>query len=371
MLVILANDCGSSLTRNIVQVGADRAELLLMPPPLLEVQRESIDSYKASRQSSPEPQDEAWVEFGGQSYMVGFLAQKELGARFNPKDIKYENAIRKILAAVGAIAVSKGLPYRFELALGSLLPRKEYEHREFFHRGLSQALADFSFCDKSFSVSLEKFLCRPEGGGLVWSRSRHLGDAFRRMTIVTLMFGYRDVSIEVVERGVSSGESVPLGLLWLLKRVQSRTSALEEQPLLEAIHQAGDKIKPKQFKPLARSRDPDFQAEEAAQIAEAVRLSRQEYWSRIAEWLRSVLPPRIDEVVIGGGTASYLRPELQAYFRGIPISWAAELEEDVRRVFNISAAENHFCLRLADVYGLYRCLRQQVSPSRLELVAQD
>jgi len=92
-----------------------------MPPPLLEVKRESTDSYKASR-SIPQPSrkmrhgsESVW----GQSHMVALSGSKRnSGAGSTPKTSSMRMHLQVILAAVGAIALSKGLPQRFELALG-------------------------------------------------------------------------------------------------------------------------------------------------------------------------------------------------------------------------------------------------------------
>ncbi|MBV9387053.1 MAG: ParM/StbA family protein [Chroococcidiopsidaceae cyanobacterium CP_BM_ER_R8_30] len=369
--LILANDCGTSSNKNVFSVNKGKAELLVMSPALIEVSRDSIDNYKSRRLSYPDPSDEAWIEVAGQAYFVGFLAEKELGASIDVKQVKYENAIRKILAVIGAIAVIKGLPSKFGVGVASLLPRREWENRSAFQEGLTEALADFAFCDRPFSVNLQLFQCRPEGAGLSYSRSRRVGAAYKRMTVPTLMFGYRDLSIELLERGITSGETQKLGLYWLLSRIISRTSDQELQPLLEALHQAGNTIKPKKFRHLVRSTGAENRAKEEVQIAEAVRLSRLEYWNRISSWLRSVIPSKIDEVIIGGGTAEYLKPELQAYFAGVPISWAADLQEDVRRAFNIPPEDDHLSLRLTDVYGIYRCLQRQVFPSLVDVGRQD
>lgn len=372
--LILANDCGTSLTKNVFSVDRGKGELLIMSPVLAEVSRDSIDSYKSRRLSCPDPCDETWIEVAGQGYFVGFLAEKELGASIDVKQVKYENAIRKILAVVGAIAAIKGLPSKFSVGVASLLPRREWENRSAFQEGLTEALADFVFCDHPLSANLQLFQCRPEGAGLSYSRSRRVGAAYKRMTVPTLMFGYRDLSIELLERGITTGETQKLGLYWLLRRIISRTSDQELQPLLEALHQVGNKIKPKKdvrFRNLVKSTGAENKVKEEAQIAEAVRLSRLEYWNRVSSWLRSVVPSKIDEVIIGGGTAEYLKPELQAYFSGVPISWAADLQEDVRRAFNIPPEEDHLSVRLTDVYGMYRCLQRQVFPSLVDVGRQD
>jgi len=136
--------------------------------------------------------------------------------------------------------------------------------------------------------------------------------------------------------------------------------------LLKAIHASATtksksiKDRQKPFKELVRSKKPEHQAQELAQITEAVRISRLEYWSILSGWLGSVIPSQVDEVVIGGGTSECFKSELSSYFTHTNISWAAELEEDVRSSFNLSPHKNALCLRLTDVYGLSRSLVRKV-----------
>ena len=211
------------------------------------------------------------------------------------------------------------------------------------------------------SVRLEFFECMPEGGGLILTRSKKLGADFNFMNIAVLMFGYRDISAVVFERGLSKGQTDNLGLAWMVEQVKRRTSGQKNtQALLSAIHQSGATLKPKYFKPLARSKKAEFKAEEVAQITEVVKIVRQEYWSQVSDWLLGNVPEDIDQVIVGGGTSEYLSAELKTFFAHTKVSWAAELEEDVRLAFNLPPQKDALCLRLRDVYGLFRYLQSQV-----------
>lgn len=365
MDLMLSNDSGTSLSKNIYRLRDGVARLHLMEPEVAALRSESLDDYLASQLGRPDPTNEAWVRFGDKLYAVGFLARKVFQASTALQGHKYERAIPKVLAAVGTIAIAHHLPEQLSLAVISLLPYKEWENRELFERRLREALHEFEACGRRFSVELERFLCRPEGSGLIWSRSRQQGAAFRQKKVAALMLGYRDASLALVDRGVTSGTTVPLGMAWLLQRVRQRTAGQELESLAIAIHRAGVKIRPEKFTGLTLSEDPENQSEESAQIAEAVRLARQEYWDAIARWLRESVPSDLDEVVVGGGTADYLKSELKSHFGRVPMSWAAEVEEDVQRAFNLS--DRNLCLRLADSYGAFRCLQRQIFPGPVEI----
>ena len=364
MDLVLSLDPGSSMTKMVYRVLCEvtyKPELFCMEPELIGVAFESIESYESGRINSPSPENEAWVHFEQSYYAVGFLAQKHFGASVKLSELKYENAIPKVLAAVGAIAEKEGLGTSFGLWLALLLPYGEWEDRERLSRALALALSNFSFRGKPMSVRLEFFECMPEGGGLVLTRSKKLGADFNFMNIAVLMFGYRDISAVVFERGLSKGQTDNLGLAWMVEQVKRRTSGQKNsQALLEAIHQSGANLKPKYFKSLARSKKAEFKAEEVAQITEVVKIVRQEYWCQVSDWLVSNVPEDIDQVIVGGGTSEYLSAELKTFFAHTKVSWAAELEEDVRLAFNLPPQKDALCLRLTDVYGLFRYLQSQV-----------
>lgn len=374
IVLAIVLDPGSSLTKIVYQIVYspwERSEqkVLLMEPQVIEVKQELIEAYEAQRLTSADPENEAWIECDGEVYAIGFLAQKHFYAHAGLNELKYERAVLKLMAAVGAIAEREGLPDSFEVALASLLPYKEWRDCERFERSAATALSNFSFRGKSFSLPLQVFECKPEGAGLVLTRGRKLGLATKERVILVLMLGYRDVSFLLFERGkIVDGGTSPqhYGLVLLVERVQQRTSGQNSDQLLKAIHRAATtkqkqgKDKQKPFQELVRSKKPQHQAEELAQIMEAVRISRLEYWSIVSGWLDSAIAKDIDEVVIGGGTAECFRSELKSYFAVVNISWAAELEEDVRLAFNLSPEKDSLCLRLADVYGLSRSFTKKI-----------
>lgn len=372
--LVLTLDPGSSLTKIIYQIrfgSSERSQpkLLLMEPEVIVVSQELLEAYEDERLTSADPENEAWIECEGEYYAVGFLAQKNFYANAGLNELKYERAVFKLLAAVGAIAEREGLPDSFDLALAGLLPYKEWRDSEKFEHSAAKALANFCFRGRVLSVPLCLFECKPEGAGLALTRGRKLGMEIKERVILVLMLGYRDVSFLLFERGkIVSGGTSPrqYGLVLLVKRVQNRTSGIDSELLVKAIHasatsktkQLKDKQKP--LKELVRSKKPEHQAQELAQIIEAVRISRLEYWSILSGWLKSVIPSQIDEVVIGGGTSECFKSEISSYFTHTNISWAAELEEDVRSSFNLSPHKDTLCLRLADVYGLSRSLTRKV-----------
>ncbi|MBD2440563.1 ParM/StbA family protein [Nostoc sp. FACHB-110] len=365
---MLTIDPGVSDTKAIWRVTPFKPELLMMSPEVLEVSAEEINFYKSRRITSPEPENESWVECGESLYAVGFLAQNIFDARVAFTQPKYECALAKVLAAVGVMAIKEALPDTFDLALAIPLPYSEWADRKKFERDVSTALSKFSFCDKAMSVNLKVFISVPEGGGHVMCRGQKLGSAFNQQKIVSCMWGYRDISILVFDKGVISGHTEPLGLFKLIEMVQSRISGYSsrqrERLLLETIHGVGKDIKTKNFKHLALSTNAARKSEEAEQIADVVRACRTEYWGKVARFFRTHISETADEIIIGGGSFDYYRDDLKTFFvQNYPnahISWGAELEEDVRVSFNIGNKSKSLCARLTDAYGLSNFLRNQV-----------
>jgi hypothetical protein len=142
-------------------------KILLMEPQVIEVSQELIEAYEAQRLTSADPENEAWIDCEGEFYAVGFLAQKQFYAHAGLNELKYERAVLKLMAAVGVIAEREGLPDSFSVALASLLPYKEWRDCEKFERSATNALSNFCFRGKAFSLPLQVFECKPEGAGLV------------------------------------------------------------------------------------------------------------------------------------------------------------------------------------------------------------
>jgi hypothetical protein len=373
---MLTLDAGWSDTKVIWRVSPFRPELVMMPPEVAEISRESIDFYKSRRVTIPAPENEAWVDIGGTYYVVGFLAQK-LNAPVVLSRTKYEFAIAKVLAATGVMALREGLGEKFELALALPLPYSEWADRNRFERDVRKALSSFTFCDKPLMVELDVLLSVPEGGGHVIAVGSSQGAAFNHNRIVSLMWGYRDISVIQFDRGVISGKTEPMGFYKLMEMIQSRISGSfsreRERLLLQAVHSAGKDIKSKNVMHLASSQNPDRHIEEVGEMIEAIKLCRNEYWEMACRVLQMYIPPHVDEIIVGGGVCDYYRSELRKFllekFSVANISWGASLEEDVRIAFNLPQKEKVLCSRLTDAYALSNFLRSKVC--HLEYLRMD
>lgn len=413
----LAVDVGGSSTKLLYQLRQwQEPKYLLVPPEVELIAPERFAEYQQMKGwiGSPSPEQEAWLELGNQIAVVGKFA-----AKFDPKDrlheLKYENALYKVLAGIGIIVQKHEMRAQKQLRvrLAILLPWNEYTDRSKFQVKLEKLLADYQFRGTRLKVKLETFLCRPEGGGLAVAALGQKGTGWlRNKRIAVLMLGHRNVTALYFEYGeLKSGDSPLLGFNLFLERVCSLKSGLNRDTLATAlfraraskeaqqqIYQARGTYYPnwqelEEIKALATARDPELRQQEISQIHQALRTANQEYWGKLCQWFERVLPERLDEVIISGGAAHFLEPDLEEQFNCqpnssytgysqrreagyrvwdrddhfTPIVWGHEIQFDSRTLEGIlalnkgSGQEQALKCRLVDVYGLFVYLRAKTS----------
>jgi hypothetical protein len=209
----LTFDPGSSLSKVIYQLPDGKPRLLLMEPEVIELSSGSIEAYLNTRGNLgvTRPEDDVWLQCSGsqQCQVVGYLARQFLAAvRMN--EVKYERALYKVMAAVGAIAQQTDLPRRFSVAIFALLPYSEYQNAQRLQQLLKQHLKNYSFRGNRLQVKLETFECRPEGGGLAMARVTQNGaEWFQQQTLAVLMFGHRNTSLLTVRKAVWANRCLP------------------------------------------------------------------------------------------------------------------------------------------------------------------
>jgi hypothetical protein len=125
---------------------------------------------------------------------------------------------------------------------------------------------------------------------------------------------------------LNRGKTVNLGMAKMVDLVIERTSGLAAEELAEAIAFSGNEPKPQHFHHLCN--DNNHLNAQIEKIISAVHSSRAEYARALMNWLKEVLPPKneLDEVIICGGTADYLREELDTVFPITPVIWHGGVE---------------------------------------------
>jgi hypothetical protein len=254
----------------------------------------------------------------------------------------------------------------------------------------------------SLFCSIGSILVRPEGGGVAATYIRQNGtDWLHDKKIAVLMFGHRNVTALYFDRGKLSGDSPLLGFTNFLDAVMERKSVDREllsNAVMDTIAQAYDTThaqdksdnsypewaKYPPIKGLARAKDVELNAQECKLIVGAINVATKEYWEKIEKWLEKTIPSTVDVVIISGGAAEFLEPDLEGYFNvahggkrennyysswkrnGIylpkdedkpmpELLWGVEIIDLVREKFKISEDkdDHNMAIRLVDCYGLF------------------
>jgi hypothetical protein len=170
---------------------------------------------------------------------------------------------------------------------------------------------------------------------------------------------------------MNEGITEKYGFAKMIELVKACTSGQQEDVLVPAIAKAGIKFKETALKHLSQKRDEKLKQRDTAKLIKAIKDARAEYYAILDNWLRNEIPPDVDEIILCGGTANYLKPELNALFsRQFPlaeINWCEDLEKRVQSIFSEEIANNSLEYRLTDAYGYFCYLqRSLIKPSRVE-----
>ena len=410
--LFLCVDPGGSQTKIIYQLTRDKKpRYLLMPPEVEQIKESNLKRYleKESSMSNPSAIRQAYLEVEDRTFVVGYFASK-----FDPEDrlqeIKYENALYKTLAAVGVIAEQSQLnPKKISLQLAILLPWNEYEDRAKFYNKLKQYLSNFVFRGQSYSVELDKFICRPEGGGLAAIYTRKKGSDWQQdKKLGILMFGHRNITALCFEYGELAGDSPLIGFSKFLDNVIDRTSGLDRDRIASAIFKGLESKRTESYSSshgashtnypqwssldaiseLANAKDRDLRSLEIREVSDAIEIATEEYWATVSKWLAKIFPADLDSVVISGGASRFLEPDLEKHFNCehaykmesgyssrylrtgeyrhleygqhfTPMVWGAGFTKEISDILALDGkkkAENSLSYRLVDAYGLFDLL---------------
>ncbi|EDX74084.1 hypothetical protein MC7420_4069 [Coleofasciculus chthonoplastes PCC 7420] len=365
--LFLVLDFGGSLTKVIYMGKNGEPTVLCMEPEVIGVPAASVDAYERLSLDMGEalPQDRAWVKVDESYYAVGYLAAKRFHGNAGLSQLKYERAYPKTLAAVWVAATSLGLGNRFKVALAALLPPGEYENASRLEAMIASGLERFETPDGTLRVKLTHFDCKPEGAGIYLMRTQSEGMALKRKTCAVVMLGYRNASVLVSERGqVGKRVTSSFGFVRLVEMVDSRTSGLDTGRLARAIALGGEQPSPKLLQPLLQSVTREGRKEEMAALTNAIVECRPEYALALRSWLREVLPRDLDEVILSGGTADYLKRDLEEHFAGVDVIWhGVELPPNLR--------DAELGNRISDAYGMYLYFQSIVGQSLVESLRES
>jgi hypothetical protein len=229
-----------------------------------------------------------------------------------------------------------------------LLPANEYESRKKFEYILRSLLKNFETPSGEMSLELGRFNCYPEGAGVFLLHSKRVGVEIGQRKSAIIMIGYRNASVLVSYRGaLDSGKTSDLGMVRMIESVMTKTSGLSESDLCRAIVASGYDINPTPLYKLTRSTTVAARNEEVAALVTAIKEAKNLYIATLISWLNNVVPRDVDEIVFCGGTADYLKKELNSRYSATPCIWhGGVVVPDAVDTYKLGT-------RLTDAYGMF------------------
>ncbi len=374
VLLKICVDPGASLSKIFYSINNDLAKLLLMDSAMRKMPVESL-VHQVSINNNPV--QNAWVRINESDIplAVGFLAQNNYGrARLDLP--KYSLAVYKILAAIGAIAVSNKLK-KIRLVLTVLLPYGEFGNREDLKQKLVFALKDFYFQQRKMSVKLEYFECAPEGYGLLALGECSLGKSgLKGKDITVLMYGERNTSCLTFRDGVlfkKYSSTVDIGFHRVKKTLCELRPGLKPEIIALALSRLANSTK-KGSSSYTLALDPNMDeicwlansagystVSDRQKIVDAIINAKRDVWFLLSEWLDIVFPSSISYLIVSGGASHFWRDNINAKFQWVTspkINWLNEWIPYLITNFELSKRgmadeETLLAYRVLDAYGYW------------------
>ncbi|QLE59792.1 ParM/StbA family protein [Nostoc sp. TCL26-01] len=355
-LVILALDFGGSGTKGIYSLcGSSEIYSLFMEPEVGDVTVESVKTHEQNLMGATDPENRVWVSVNGKTKVVGYLAQSKFHANTGLVELKYERAVYKTLAAIWVVKEKLNLPAKMRLFLSVLLPPGEFENKVEFERLVRTFGSNYSAVGSQMQVECLMFKCLPEGAGVFLSHQKRVGQALKQRVCAVVMLGFRNASVLISHRGIVSkeGKMSDLGMVRMLEKVVGATSGQTVERLTKAIAEAGSDIDTRPLVRVLRSRSREGRTSELTKILQVIRTARHEYVAALTSWLDQVVPPDVEEILFCGGTADYLKKELNSHYPAIPCIFSG---------VSIPKNLDKYSLgnRLADVYSAFLYFDERV-----------
>ena len=181
----------------------------------------------------------------------------------------------------------------------------------------------------------------------------------------------RDSLAKAIFRGMSKAKTEIYGSYDKNSNYYEKERACTKHPNWEKLED---------IKSLASAKNPTLRSKEVVNIVSSIEVATKEYWEKLERWLIKVFPENLhlNEVIICGGAAYYLEPELEVYFNCRPyinsegkrsgyssrdssrhktnIIWGAGIQEQVSKIFDFDRQEEKeqsLSFRLIDCFGLF------------------
>jgi hypothetical protein len=224
--VTIAVDPGASGIKVVCSIDDDDPCAFLIPPHITE-----IDEPKKLIRDVGFDKDNLWVKMGKNYYAVGSLAER-YGASQLIKPQKFITASPKICAAIGIAMQTLEISSEFTLSLSCVLPPAELGDAEIIIKNIKSAVKNLEYPSGKVKINLKSFNIYPEGYGILNAQGFDLKEYD---SIVTIMMGYRNISMFETKRGYPERPYTELiGFYDYLFDISSETS-IKIQDLIEPV----------------------------------------------------------------------------------------------------------------------------------------
>ncbi|WP_036486856.1 hypothetical protein [Myxosarcina sp. GI1] len=363
-ILTLSLDVGASISKAVYtldSVESSQIYYMYMDAEMIVVPEQMLQSFEFDWNLVDAPEHSAWIKSRSKALEVftfGLLARK-LKAQKQIHLIKYENAVEKSLAFIGAIAQKHNLSQKLTINLNLLIPYNEFESRVILEESIKKAVKSFYFRKTSIKGKLTQFFCLPEGYGGFLNRVNLKGyDWLKNSKLAVIMIGHRNCSCLVFERGtLNNAATIDLGFIDLIEEIKKHSIGQKLEDLEEVIPLIGlntEKIN-KLLPALLRSQNKSNQEIEFEKLKITIINSRQKVWTSIKSWLDGQIPSMLHETIVLGGAAQYFCQEIEEFLKWTDIHWAKDTANEINNVlFSEIDDSQNMPLRFIDVYGLHK-----------------
>jgi len=371
--MVVAVDLGSSITKGFYksESGTESVKYMLMGSECFSLPEESV-KYLHSRFKMGFPEDNAWIRASedGETIAVGRMA-REYSAYNRIKPLKAATIVPKLLAYIGAIAEKEKLDEAIELNLGLLLPYGELSAIGEIEKNLISALNEFYFCNRKYSVKINRLRILPEASGVALLQSLKDLESFRKIDRGFLMLGHRNTSFLVFERGsfsTTKSDTTIHGFYKFVEKFKEKVPGLENDDVFQIIQMQGkvdydwqkDSYKLEERKlvfdltALKRLKMENFDFKSPYQA------SLEEYSRLILSWLDEKMPSNIRVLFCLGGATPFLIDKIKAKFPDCAIERPTSDIDDLWKALNFDRhrypeefVKENLLERMMDVWSLF------------------
>ncbi|WP_193200396.1 ParM/StbA family protein [Nostoc sp. MG11] len=326
--LVISFDLGGSKSKTIAQLYPDSTPILIaMSPEIADVSASSIEHHFADKTLSP---NTAWVGVNGKYYVLGDIARSVFMGTAALKELKYQHAVPKMLGMLWLAMCKFNLSGSEPFVAQLLLPPGESNDGQSLGAQLREALKQgINTPTGKLKPKLRHFFVSPEGSGIMDYREQSLGDLYAQKNVGMIMLGYRNASFLLSEKDYSGkAESTELGMSWMVQQFVERTAvglSKDDLRIVPALVEAS-KGNFDELRALSRKSKEDAIQSDLKLFREVLPVVKDEYCRALLRWIRNIA--LLDEILICGGTATFVKKELTEHFNKekIPVVWNGGVE---------------------------------------------